>query len=533
MGRTFGGKTTLKILFAFLLAAASLYAQKPWVGQLNTVSGTGRTIATTAGPQTPGSLVVIDSDGNHVAGGQGSLDNRLPVGVNAVFEGDSLTVGYTLTKSAYNTTSCKTSVSDSTCQDWPSQLMLMSALKGRALTKNIFAVAGNTIDDLQGRYTSSVHLLSPSATGKSAILFVWVGANDYHGGTSASDFETALSAYWAEAKTDGFKLAVGTIMQYGGDTTTTHELARRQINEWIKSQFYKGSFDYLFDFAATFPNPYDQTFFASDHIHLNQAGHYLAAKMVNGVLCGDDIRTPAVSSNSPLGTGDANEASGFNALISLTTGAKNVAFGPLNSDALTTGSNNTAVGYGALHSITTASSNVAIGSQAGVNATGGSNVFVGANAGSSNKGGNNVAVGYSALSAASTTANNNVVIGYNAGTALTSSTDTLIGAQAGASLTAGQGNIAIGYTADIGATSTNAAQIGAGKNTLDNSLQFRSITVTAAPVTVANLPTCNSTTEGSTLPVSDSNSTTFHATLAGGGNSHVRAYCDGTNWVVD
>lgn len=51
-------------------------------------------------------------------------------------------------------------------------------------------------------------------------------------------------------------------------------------------------------------------------------------------------------------------------------------------------------------------------------------------------------------------------------------------------------------------------------------------------VTFANLPACNASNEGATQGVSDGNSTTFHATLAGGSSSHVRAYCNGTNWVV-
>lgn len=43
---------------------------------------------------------------------------------------------------------------------------------------------------------------------------------------------------------------------------------------------------------------------------------------------------------------------------------------------------------------------------------------------------------------------------------------------------------------------------------------------------------CNSTNAGTFLPVSDSNTNTWGATIAGGGSDHVLAWCDGTNWTV-
>src|SRR5471030_3103530 len=79
----------------------------------------------------------------------------------AVFEGDSLTAGAGLAKSADNTPACRTSLADTTCLDWPSQLMVMSSMK-RVTSKNDFSVSGNILADLQARYTSSVHPLSPA-----------------------------------------------------------------------------------------------------------------------------------------------------------------------------------------------------------------------------------------------------------------------------------------------------------------------------------------------------------------------------------
>lgn len=53
------------------------------------------------------------------------------------------------------------------------------------------------------------------------------------------------------------------------------------------------------------------------------------------------------------------------------------------------------------------------------------------------------------------------------------------------------------------------------------------------PVVAASaLGTCNGGAEGTLKTVSDANSATFNATVAGSGSNHVLAYCNGTNWTV-
>ena len=43
---------------------------------------------------------------------------------------------------------------------------------------------------------------------------------------------------------------------------------------------------------------------------------------------------------------------------------------------------------------------------------------------------------------------------------------------------------------------------------------------------------CSSTIEGALASITDGNSNTWGATVAGGGANHVMMYCDGTNWTV-
>lgn len=55
------------------------------------------------------------------------------------------------------------------------------------------------------------------------------------------------------------------------------------------------------------------------------------------------------------------------------------------------------------------------------------------------------------------------------------------------------------------------------------------------PTTVATLTgaiSCGATTEVALAAVTDANSTTFNAALAGGGSNHMLTYCNGTGWVV-
>lgn len=55
---------------------------------------------------------------------------------------------------------------------------------------------------------------------------------------------------------------------------------------------------------------------------------------------------------------------------------------------------------------------------------------------------------------------------------------------------------------------------------------------TITGVLAAGLPTCAPNTIGVRMSVSDSNATTFGATIGGGGTNKVPAFCNGTNWVV-
>jgi hypothetical protein len=63
---------------------------------------------------------------------------------------------------------------------------------------------------------------------------------------------------------------------------------------------------------------------------------------------------------------------------------------------------------------------------------------------------------------------------------------------------------------------------------INGPLQLQSLTMT--PVVFSGLP--SSPTEGMLIPITDSNTSTFGATITGGGGSnHGLAYYNGTNWT--
>lgn len=64
-------------------------------------------------------------------------------------------------------------------------------------------------------------------------------------------------------------------------------------------------------------------------------------------------------------------------------------------------------------------------------------------------------------------------------------------------------------------------------------IQTLSVGSLITPTTFSSLPTCGSSNEGLTRSVTDSTTNTFYATVTGGGTNHIKAYCNGTNWVVD
>lgn len=140
-----------------------------------------------------------------------------------------------------------------------------------------------------------------------------------------------------------------------------------------------------------------------------------------------------------------NTSFGDSALVSLTTGFKNVAIGKNAMENNTTGSYNTGVSYKAFHSNTIGNRNTAVG-----------DTSMWANI----SGNNNTAVGYGCLTT-NTTASSNVAIGNYALYKNNGDENTAIGDSALLTNTTGIGNVGVGYqTLQKNTTGTNNIALG-------------------------------------------------------------------------
>ena len=261
-------------------------------------------------------------------------------------------------------------------------------------------------------------------------------------------------------------------------------------------------------------------------------------------------------------TGTNNDAFGYQSLFSNTTGQYNVAFGQAAIYSNATGSNLSAFGYQALNAAT-AGPNDAFGYQSQLlTTTGASNSAFGYESLSHNTtGSNNAADGELSL-ISNTTGAFNSCFGFGSCYGnTTASANTGVGRGALTGTTTGSYNTGLGAESGVTATSTNqnttgtyntylGAYSGPSSTTQQTYQTVIGAYATAAcsscvvigriadimliqPTTYSALPACASGVQGAVKPTTDGNTNTWGATVAsGGGTVPALLYCDGTNWTV-
>lgn len=196
-------------------------------------------------------------------------------------------------------------------------------------------------------------------------------------------------------------------------------------------------------------------------------------------------------------------------------------------------------GYGVILSAGPSGSNIVLGDGGTVLSTGNFNVIIGVDSADNLAGGSeNVIVG-NTIAAAMTSGSNNTLVGTAAFSSASAngSQNTCIGSYSGATLTTGNNNICLGYNAtSSSATVSNEITLG---DTNISKLRVPGLSLTAgtkwinvSESTVAGLASAATAGSGARAFVTDSNSTTFAAIVAGGGSNRVPVYSDGTNWRI-
>lgn len=112
-------------------------------------------------------------------------------------------------------------------------------------------------------------------------VMLFEGVNDIGGGASGSALINAFKTITADAKKAGLVTIGATITPFGGNSyySAQHEQARKQVNEFVKTQ---GSFDWVVDFAGAIENKADPTkmdskYNGGDGLHPNVAGYQAMA----------------------------------------------------------------------------------------------------------------------------------------------------------------------------------------------------------------------------------------------------------------
>lgn len=223
---------------------------------------TGVPAASTAAPGTSTTQLATTA---FVVANQGTAASELigiPKNASFVMEGDSITSG-------------SPSYPGETA--WPAFAATLTSFRNRgALT--VKAVSGSALSNMVARYVADVRPLRPAIVGGEVWLIVLIGTNDIASGAVTSAGGPAawvdlLEAYVATAKTDGFKVAVCTILPVSNRTTIDQE-----VNQEIRISTVP---DVVIELSDVLSNPSNAELFTGDGLHLKTAGAKVLAEQIN------------------------------------------------------------------------------------------------------------------------------------------------------------------------------------------------------------------------------------------------------------
>lgn len=109
------------------------------------------------------------------------------------------------------------------------------------------------------------------------IVFFWEGTNEIDASETAANVYANLVAYATDAKAEGFRVVVATVIDRGWGSAPK-DLVKDQVNSMIRASG-RGVFDAVADLAAMkeFSDSANTTYFNVDGIHLSETGAKVAA----------------------------------------------------------------------------------------------------------------------------------------------------------------------------------------------------------------------------------------------------------------
>jgi len=204
------------------------------------------------------------------------ISNPIPDGKVFVYGGDSLTV-------------------DNDGLHWPS--IFEDLAYGSKGTGHNTAVSGRTLAQVIAGYDTEVKIYRPAVSPSSEAWFLlWIGANDF-ATANPSLWLTDWKALLAQARTDGFKIAVFTVLKRA-DVAESVDWVRTAMNDGIR--FARDYYDALIDTDSLFDPSNVSSLSYHDGVHLNSAGQKQLGYLVNDGLTAGFYHYADNSKQSPL-----------------------------------------------------------------------------------------------------------------------------------------------------------------------------------------------------------------------------------------
>lgn len=486
--------------------------------------GTTGYAATTTGTASSGSTALTVASGTGTANGMQVVGQGIAPSTTIASGGGTTSIVLSLaTTAALSTTAVKFGNTD-----YPSQAMTLPPFSGHGTGYNL-GIGGQTCSQIALRYSTDAHPLSPAVTGNVGYLFVECGTNaegtftptatgtsgassivvssvtgidvgeiltgtgigtnaavasTWTGSTtipltvvnsgtvsgtitftsSAASIFSNIARVWALGRVDGYKIIASTTPYH---LTTS---ANRQENDAYNALILaaRSSYDYVMDVHAKLTDYEDNVtndaagaLWAADAIHFTNSGYGVIAQQAANAfqITGGDQFGPVPQYFRTYGTGTQNYRFNLSALYSQTTGTNDIGMGEFAGGICATCTNSTFIGNSAGGQVLSGDGAFFMGPLTGQNITAVSQqIMIGKQAGSAATNASVNSVGVGAFALASDAGGNNTGVG-----------------NAACDLVAGGSNDAcLGSNAEVGATNTGAAQIGAGTNSTNSSLQFQS-----------------------------------------------------------
>ena len=264
-------------------AVNAAMAQSPGTSRTALELGTAATYATADLPVSTAAQTALD----------GKQPSIVPKTARFVFEGDSITNPNLV---AYPTQT-----------SWVPHALTLPNFAGRGTASNV-AVSGSTYNTMIARYTASVYPLRPTG-GETVYLFVMIGSNDT--GTAPDAWIAAMESYWAQAKTDGFRVVA--ITPPVSTVSNVQRLAAKVRGSLIP--------DLIVDLGEHLDSPYKAETFLGDYLHPTAKGAAIIGQAVDSILStsrSNATAKPYFVGDGKIGVGTNDPLSPFHSISTIT-----------------------------------------------------------------------------------------------------------------------------------------------------------------------------------------------------------------------